>query len=274
MDIQTLFLLFVGGCTGGLLAGILGVGGGLVFVPIFTSYLIHVAVAEDKVAQIIVANSMFAIFFAGLSGSIKHYLNGHLYIRPVVLCGIIASLASILATFIINHTHWYNKQIFSLIFISIAAYIAYDIFSGKSKAAQNIPEKHHTLGKLSQIGTLGGMLAALSGVGGGIVMVPMLTRMLSMAIKKATAVSLGIITIMAFASSAYSILLKTKTDINIPHTYGLIIFPMVLPVVVGCVICSPFGVVLSKKIPERITRGMFAVFLVLVILNMIYNIWL
>lgn len=273
MDYGTLLLLFAGGCAGGLLAGLLGVGGGLVFVPIFTNYLVVLGIVDDKIAQIIIANSMFAIFFAGISGSIKHYLSGHLYFKPVIISGVMASITSIGATYLINHTSWYNKQVFAVIFISIAAYVAYSIFSGKSDKKQMV-EEDFSSNKFLQIGGLGGLLAALSGVGGGIIMVPMLVKMLKMNIKKATAISLGIITIMALASSIYSMSIKLNTITNIPYTHGLIIFPMVVPVIIGCIICSPFGVVLSKKIPEKTIQLMFAAFLVLVILNMIYNLWL
>ena len=81
MDVGTLILLFFGGCAGGLLAGLLGVGGGLVFVVIFTNYLAVLGIPDNKIAQLIIANSMVAIFFAGTSGSIKHYLNGDFFLN-------------------------------------------------------------------------------------------------------------------------------------------------------------------------------------------------
>ena len=114
---------------------------------------------------------------------------------------------------------------------------------------------------LIKIGALGGTLAALSGVGGGIIMVPMLIKMLNLHIKKATAISLGIITMMALISSVYSMLIQASIPDNIPHTYGLIIFPMVMPVVLGCIICSPFGVILARIIPARTIQMIFATFL-------------
>lgn len=274
MDVGTLILLFLGGCAGGLLAGLLGVGGGLVFVVIFTNYLTALGIPDSKIAQLIIANSMVAIFFAGTSGSIKHYLNGHFYFKPVIISGFFAALFSVATTYLINHTSWYNKQLFSVIFISITIYIAYRIFAGSSGKDVNAGEEKFSLVKLMQIGALGGTLAALSGVGGGIIMVPMLIKMLNIQIKKATAISLGIITVMALVSSVYSMLINPKINMNIAHSYGLIVFPMVIPVVAGSVICSPFGVTLSKIIPERTVQILFGAFLLLVTLNMIYNLWL
>ena len=274
MDFGILLLLFIGGCAGGLLAGLLGVGGGLIFVVIFTNYLSALGVPDAGIAQLIIANSMVAIFFAGVSGSIKHYLNGDFYYKPVIISGIMASGASVATTYFINHTTWYNKELFAVLFISITLYIAYTIFSGRSVKMQDEGQEAFLIIPLIKIGALGGTLAALSGVGGGIIMVPMLIKMLNLHIKKATAISLGIITMMALISSVYSMLIQTSIPDNIPHTYGLIIFPMVLPAVLGCIICSPFGVILARIIPARTIQMIFATFLLVVTLNMIYKIWL
>lgn len=274
MDFGILILLFAGGCAGGLLAGLLGVGGGLIFVPIFTNYLFVLGIPDEMIARLIIANSMVAIFFAGISGSIKHHLNGDFYFKPVIISGAMASLASIATTFIIHHTTGYNKRAFSVIFISIAVYMTYRIFSEKPDKGYEIGEESSSATKFLQIGWWGGILAALSGVGGGIIMVPMLISMLNINIKKATAISLGIITVMALVSSVYFMSIQTSITEAIPYTYGLIIFPMVIPVVIGCIVCSPFGVALAGRIPEKTIQTIFAAFLVLVILNMVYHLWL
>ncbi len=273
MTAGELVLLFLGGCMGGLLAGLLGIGGGLIFVLIFTNYLAAVNAPEATMAHYIVANSMFAIFFAGVSGSIKHYQNGNFYLRPVAISGVSASAASLITSYLITSGTWYDKEVFSVVFIAITSYVAYQILTGKDRTGADDRPERSSFGTLLIIGGLGGILAALSGVGGGVIMVPMLTRLLHINIKKATAISLGVITVMALVSTGYAMLVP-EAVIDIPHAYGLIILPMVLPVAAGCVICSPFGVTLAKKIPHQTIKVIFAFFLVIVILNMIYKLWL
>lgn len=273
MDIPTLILLFLGGCIGGLLAGLLGVGGGLVFVIIFTNYLSSLGAPDTTFAHLIVANSMFAIFFAGVSGSIKHYLNGNFFWKPVLVAGFSASVFSILTTILINKGTWYSKELFALVFILIAGFMAYRILFTKNADVTVAGAEEFSVRKFLLIGSLGGVLAAVSGVGGGIIMVPMLTRMLRINIKKATAISLGVITIMSLVVSAYSFS-AVEEVVNLSHTYGLIILPMAIPVVLGCIICSPYGVVLARRIPAKTIQIIFAVFLLIVISDMIYNLWL
>ncbi|HEY0899055.1 MAG TPA: sulfite exporter TauE/SafE family protein [Sphingobacteriaceae bacterium] len=274
MTFGALILLFLGGCLGGLMAGLLGIGGGLVFVLIFTNYLSAVNAPETTLAHYIVANSMFAIFFAGISGSVKHYFNNNFYFKPVLISGIAASVTSLITSYLINTGTWYSKEVFSVIFISITSYVAYRILMGKDKDDQSDRVEGFSLGIFLIIGGLGGILAALSGVGGGVIMVPLLTRLLHINIKKATAISLGVITIMALVSSVYALFTAAGERVQIPHAYGLIILPMVLPVAAGCIICSPFGVTLAKRIPVQVIKVIFASFLLLVIFNMIYNLWL
>lgn len=273
MTAGELVLLFFGGCMGGLLAGLLGIGGGLIFVLIFTNYLSAVNAPEATMAHYIVANSMFAIFFAGISGSVKHYFNGNFFLRPVLISGVAASVTSLFTSYLITSGTWYNKEVFAVVFIAITSYVAYQILSGRDTVRDDDRVEKSSQVTFLIIGGLGGILAALSGVGGGVIMVPMLVRMLHINIKKATAISLGVITIMALASTGYA-MLGTPSEIQMPHAYGLIILPMVLPVAAGCVICSPFGVTLAKKIPHQTIKVIFALFLVIVILNMIYKLWL
>lgn len=271
MSIITLLILFFGGCIGGLLAGLLGIGGGLVFVLIFTNYLTAVQVSDADIAQMIIANSMFAIFFAGLSGSIRHFMNGNFYIRPIMITGIMAAICSVAMTYFINHTTWYNKYLFTIIFVLIAGYTAFKILLAKENQKEIRLGEESSAKKYFLIGGLGGILAALSGVGGGIIMVPMLTSMLHIPIKKATAISLGVITLTAFLSSTYTFLIHPNVPVRLPHSYGLIVLPMVLPVAIGCLIFSPLGVGLAKRLSQRTIQVTFALFLLLVVSNMIYK---
>lgn len=271
MGISTILILFFGGCVGGLLAGLLGIGGGLVFVLIFTNYLTSVQINDKDIAQIIIANSMFAIFFAGVSGSIRHFINGNFFVRPIVAAGTMAVICSITTTYIINHSTFYNKYVFTIIFVIIAAFTAIKILFGNKENQSPSPEEKSGNGKYLLIGGLGGILASLSGIGGGIIMVPLLNKMLNIQIKKATAISLGVITLTALLLTAYTFIIRPEVPIHLPYSYGLIILPMVLPVSAGCLIFSPVGVELARRLSQRTVQVTFAVFLLLVISNMMYT---
>jgi uncharacterized membrane protein YfcA len=271
MNLWILLLLILGGCVSGLLAGLLGFGGGMLFMLIFANYLTLIKVPDAVMPELILANSMFAMFIAGISGSFKHYLNQNFYIKPVLIIGVTSSLCAALVTHFVIHSRWYNKDVFTIIFVVVVLYTALKIFLIDIKRNDPSLVEGFSTNTFFLIGCAGGSLSALAGVGGGIVMVPMLTKLLHIDIKKATAISLGVITLTSLTTSIYS--LAAASPIFIEHGYGLIVFPMVLPVSLGCLICSPIGVALSKKLTSQRIRLLYLLFLTIAVTNMVYSMW-
>ena len=104
MDISVLCLLFIGGCVSGLFAGLLGLGGGMLFMLIFTSYLTLVKVPDQIIPELIIANAMFAMFIAGLSGSVRNYFRRNFHFKPVFYMGASASICAICVTHFFIHS--------------------------------------------------------------------------------------------------------------------------------------------------------------------------
>ena len=102
--------------------------------------------------------------------------------------------------------------------------------------------------------------------------VPILTDIMKIPIKKATAISLGVISIMAFFMSAYAMVFsKVSIQITAPH-FGLVVYSLALPVAASSLLVSPFGVQLAAKLSPSKLRLLFAGFLLLVIAKMIFEI--
>lgn len=271
MSTWIFLLLFAGGCVSGMFAGLLGLGGGMLFMLVFSNYLKYTPVPVQLVPQMILANSMFAMFIGGFSGSLKHYLNRNLPVRLVLIIGFSAAIAALGVTHFFIHSNWYNKEVFTLIFILVILWVAYRVFLIKeTKSADEFPE-NISIKILSLIGVAGGSLSALAGVGGGLVMIPMLTNILKVSIKKATSISLGVITVISFCTSLYAFLVNPSVSIPLPYCYGLILLPMTIPVTLGCLLCSPVGVALSHKLSSGQIKILYLLFLVTAIFNMVSN---
>ncbi len=263
--------LFILGGLGGLLAGMLGIGGGIIYVLLFSHYLPLIGIPEHLVVPAIVANSMFAIFFAGVSGSYKHYKNNNFHPKQFMLIGTAAVIASIFFSNLILNGSWYTKEKFTYLFIFLLLFIAYRILSNKKADQIHLQEKTSTPAFILT-GIFSGTVAAFSGIGGGILIVPILTDIMKISIKKATAISLGVISIMAFFTSAYAMVFsKVNIDIVAPH-FGLIVYSLALPVAAGSLVFSPMGVQLATKISPSKLRIIFASFLIIVMVKMIIEI--
>ena len=262
-------IIFFGGCIGGLLAGLLGVGGGIIFVVILGFYLEKIGVPKELLVPAILANSLFAIFFSGISGSIKQYLAKNFYPKEIVLAAIPAAIASITITHLINSGHWYTKERFSIFFILLLAFIAFRILmTRKKEEIPGVAEKGAVWMKVL-VGLLTGVISAFSGIGGGVIMIPIFTELMQVNLKKATGISLGVITLMSFITSIYSATAEHAININLPYTMGLLVFPIVLPLVIGTVICAPYGVTLSHKLSTQTIRMVFFVFITIIMVKML-----
>lgn len=262
-------ILFVGGSIGGLLAGLLGVGGGIIFVVILSFYLEKIGVPESALVPAILANSLFAIFFSGISGSIKQYLAKNFFPKEIIQTAIPAAFSSIAVTYLINSGHWYTRERFTIFFLALLSFIAYRILKGrKQEGLPELPEKQG-IGYRLFIGFFTGIISAFSGIGGGVIMIPFYTELMHFNLKKATGISLGVIMVMSGMLSAYTLCFEHALQLNLPYTMGLLVFPVVLPLVIGTVLFAPYGVTLSHKLSTNTIRIIFFVFVTAVILKML-----
>lgn len=271
MEAIVFILLFAGGCLSGLFAGLMGLGGGMLFMLIFTNYLVYIKVPVQFIPQLILANAMLAMFIGGCSGSLKHYLSGNLPIKAVFLTGCAATLAALTVTHYFIHSRWYNKDVFTSIFILVVTYVAVKTLYFKPRPLKNDRPQNSSNLKFLFIGGVGGALSSLAGVGGGIAMIPMLTNMLRINIKESMAISLGVITVVSFSIALYAAFVAPSVNLGIPYTYGQILLPMTLPVSIGCLIFAPIGVSLSHKLTNGQIKFIYVIFLITAIVNMLYT---
>ncbi len=261
LDIGVLLLL---GGLGGLLAGLLGIGGGVIYVLIFNHYLHKIGVDDSIIVSSIIANSMFAILFAGVSGSYKQWKNKNFFPNEMIIAGLSASVSSIFFSYLISKGSWYTKESFSLFFIILLILIAIRIFTQRKKVEVE-HNKAVSMYSLSLTGIISGTIAAFSGIGGGVIIVPILTDLIKMPIKKATSISLGVISIMAIFTSLFNSMSNFSSDAS----SSLIIFSLALPVAIGSLIASPFGVQLANKLKPSQIKIVLLLFLVTVIIKML-----
>ena len=120
------------------------------------------------------------------------------------------------------------------------------------------------------IGFITGIVSALSGLGGGVVMVPLLAGFMKLKIKKTTSISLGIMPFFTLAMTLYYFLTNVPAGNNIPGAIGYIIPSLVIPMSLGVILCSPLGVLLSQKLHPVTIRIIFAIVLSLVIIRIIF----
>jgi uncharacterized membrane protein YfcA len=200
--------LAIGGLVAGILAGVLGIGGGVILVPLQVSLGIPPVQAA--------ATSNLSIVMTSIAGSIQNWRMGMLDLKRVILLGIPALLTAqvgaiiasrlpsylLLAAFgVLLLANTYLVQLNKKVVIQ-AQELGADVsdaehLSGTESSGQMSPWLARAL-----TGGTAGLLAGLFGIGGGVILVPMQILLLKETIKVAIQTSLGAIVITAVAATA------------------------------------------------------------------------
>jgi uncharacterized membrane protein YfcA len=127
--------------------------------------------------------------------------------------------------------------------------------------------------RLLVTGCTAGAAAALTGLGGGTLIIPLLNLWQRVDILKAKSISFGTIFVIALWLTLNNLFLEPAN--TIPNTQGLIVWPLVLPISIGVLIGSPLGVVFSKRISSKIVTLIFLIVISLLTIQKIAElIWI
>lgn len=264
----------------GVLSGLLGIGGGVVMVPLF-----RLVFGLDPIAA--TATSLFTIIPTSISGMAKHARNKTCVIRVGVICGLAGAVLSPIGVLAAAASpSWMVMGAAAL----VIAYSAYTMFKkalaaskakaegaagasassksasgGKGQAADmdasdvRFALKPAFVAKVAAIGILAGFLSGYVGVGGGFIMVPLFMAMLGVPMRLASGTSLLAVCILAIPGAVEQGILG-----NIDYLVGIATAAGSMP---GAVL----GASLVKRVPERALRFAFAAFLLVVAVVLTVN---
>jgi uncharacterized membrane protein YfcA len=249
----------------GILAGLLGIGGGLIIVPALV-YMLHffLNLDLDVLMPIAIATSLATVILTGFSSARSHYKIGNLDKHIVFYCALgIAIGATLGAQFASAISGVTLKRIFAVFVILIALQM---VFGGRYSSKNDAGK----LG-LSGIGLGSGFIAAMMGIGGGALIVPALVWF-KVDIRKAigcAAFSGIVIAVFGTASFVYT----GWANPSLPKwSFGYVYLPAMLGIVASSMFFAPIGARLGQKLDTTLLKKVFAGFLVLVSLRMIIGI--
>ncbi|HET8860400.1 sulfite exporter TauE/SafE family protein [Marivirga sp.] len=260
------FLLFVAGLVGGLISGLLGVGGGIVYIVILPIAFHFIGIPNEEIAQFTIANSLFGTFFAGLFATITHYKQGEFYPKQILIISISSILAGLLSLYFIVNTPFYSKEVFNVVVIFLLVAMLFSTLFNAKKQVNFLETVKRSKRVLSFTGLSAGLTASLTGLGGGIIIIPFLNQGFKMGVKKAKTISLGVITITSLAMVIFNLFQVPMEVIDVNHT-GYILFQVTGPLIVGTLLTARWGVKLSRKMSASAVSYLFSAFIILVIIK-------
>ena len=256
---MTELFLFVGGLVAGVLGGLLGIGGGIVLMPLLRFV---VGLSPPYAA----GTCILAVFFTTLGGSYYHLKRGHLNLRSIIPLIISGSLASALFSFIFDflalRDHWLDLGI-GLVFCVISARMIADGIPGlrKGKVVEQVKDNvvRGTLVNKTAVGAAAGALPGLLGIGTGGILVPAFTYLFRTPVKTAMAASLACFSFNAAISSSFKLV------------QGWVILDVALLLCLGTLLGANLGAALNRRFSSNVVRIIFGVVFLYVSLKFIFS---
>jgi len=234
-------LLFLAiGLVVGCLGAMLGIGGGIIIVPLMS--FVFGATPQEAAGT-----SMLVVLFNSLSGAFGYYKQKRICWDAAWKFALATIPGGFLGSYIAHYLE--SKTLFIIfgIFFAIMAAMMYFKANERSKEETNttIPEKYNwKLGTICSV--VVGFIASILGIGGGIIHVPMMTYLLKFPVKTAIATSTAILTVSAFSGA-------------ISHAFlGHVLWISALGLAVGAVVGAQFGVRLVSKTKSTILMKLTA----------------
>lgn len=253
MDSGSLIALLSLGAVVGLLAGMLGVGGGTVIVPVMLVLLsARPEIPASSVMHVALATSLATIMFTSVSSVLAHHRR-RAVLWPVAFRLVPGLLIGVLAGSVVSAqlSSSVLKTIFAVFLLVIAAHLC---FGGQPAPHRQLPK---FLG-LSVAGFVIGEISALVGIAGGTMTVPFLAWC-NVAIRNAVATSAACgFPIAAGGTLGYVI---SGWHENLPMSTGYVYWPAVLSIASLSLLFAPLGAKLAHTLPVDVLRKVFAVFL-------------
>ena len=254
------------GLVTGFFAGLLGIGGGAVMVPMLVLVFTAQGLPAEHIMHIALGTAMATIMFTSVSSMRAHHAHGAVdwsiarAIAPGILAG--SFCAALVAGFIPTRP---LAVMFTVLVYYAATQILFDL---RPRESRELPGRSGLFAAGALIGGMSSLLAA----GGAFLCIPFLAWCsvpLRRAIGTAAAVGLPI----AVAGTLGYLLQGLRVEGLPSASLGYVYLPALVPIVVTSVLAAPLGARLTHRLPVKRLRVVFAIVLFVLASRMLANLW-
>ncbi len=263
------FLIFVVvGCGVGFLAGLFGIGGGFIIVPILIFSYEYSGLSPSVLTHVSIGTSLFVIVFASLTSAYQHQKQRNIEWQIVFMVGLSSAIAAFATTRLAVALSGKHLQM---------AFMVVVLFTAIRMLMEGVPKVQKKIELVTQprtirllvVGVVAGMVAALAGIGGGVIIIPMMYYFLHMPLKLAIGTSSATVLIIAFFSViGYIINGLGHADLP-PWSLGFIDLQRGMALAIGSILLARAGAYVSFKTHPYRLRKLFAFFIILVSIYML-----
>ena len=256
-------MLMVIGAFAGVLAGLLGVGGGIILVPAFFYAFQSLGYGGEQLMQVCLATSLATIIVTSVRSVLSHNKKGAVNWDILRTWAPGIAVGALIGVLVASSLRSVTLQaIFGCLGIVIGLYMGF----GRAdwRLGQEMPKglRHAVLSPMM------GFMSVLMGIGGGSFGVPLMS-LFNTPIHRAVATAAGFGVLIAVPSVAGFLLLDIAAPSRPPFTIGAVNVPAFFLIIAMTLLTAPLGVKLAHAMDPKPLKRVFAVFLTLVALNML-----
>ncbi|PZQ99814.1 MAG: hypothetical protein DI533_03990 [Cereibacter sphaeroides] len=257
---MVLLLLVIGGFAG-VIAGLLGVGGGIVLVPAFYFTFTHLGYDSAQIMQVCVATSLATIVFTSIRSVMAHNRKGAVdwsVLKSWAPWIVVGAIGGMLVAAQVDST--------ALLYVFGVLGLVVGVYMLLGRQDWRLGTGMPTGAPRGIMAMVVGFLSVLMGIGGGTFGVPLMT-LYSQPIHRAVATASGF-GIMIAAPSVLGFLFLPIEGAP-PYTLGAVNTPAFLIVMATTMTTTTWGVKLAHAMDPKPLKRVFGAFLILVALNML-----
>lgn len=240
----------------GILSGLLGIGGGVIMVPALVAIFHFDAFSDLYLMQLATGTSLAAMIITTLATTRAHQKRGNVQwrlLKFLIPGTVIGALSGV----------WLGKEInthiLQLGFAIFALVLGSKLLLSRQKKPHSIAAYSHPL--LLFIFALGiGLLSGLLGIGGGILIIPLLL-VLGVSMLQASATSAACAFPTACAGAVSAMIAGWQIEGLPPLSLGFVYWPVALLLGIVSIIGAPLGVRLAHKLPVQTVKRLFGLML-------------
>ena len=261
------FLIY--GCVGafvGVLAGLLGVGGGLVIVPILVFSFSLQNVSGEIIMHLALGTSLASIIFTSISSFMAHHRRGAVQWAIVkrIVVGILTGtfLGSCFASLL-------PTDVLKIFFVTFLYFVAYQFLTNKKpKPSRELPG----IPGMFAAGNIIGFISSLVGIGGGAVSVPYMVWC-NVPVHRAIGTSAAIGLPIAISGTVGFLFNGWENQLLPDYSIGFIYLPALIGIAAVSILTAPLGAKLAHSLPVGKLKKIFALLLIIVGTRMLISIF-
>ncbi len=275
MSLGTAVLLCLAGLGAGLVAGLVGVGGGVIFTPVLFAVYGLLEVPSGVRTPLTVGTGLFCTGLAAGMSALQHFRRGAVVPAMALGVGLASAVAVGLVSRFVVTRPWYDATLFQLLFAAVLVVVVVRMVRGSSPpppARGRVGEdRGFPWGRWVGTGTAAGAVAATVGVGGGVVLVPAYSRLLRLSFHRAVGTSSATIVIISSLSVAAYAMLGAGVAGRPPLALGYVDVGTGLLLAGPALLGAQGGVALAHRVDTLVLRWSFAVLALVVAGRLVWN---